>query len=103
MLAAREAAKAAAGEQQQAAAMGGGSSTDLPGGMMVDKKRTQKDEQEDHGGAGVYSLPLQHHWELKKPEWINDIIPEIMDGKNILDFVDPEIDQKLAELEAEEE
>jgi len=55
------------------------------------------------GGAGVYSLPLQTHWELKQPEWVNDIIPEIMDGKNILDFVDPDIELKLAELEKEED
>jgi len=31
------------------------------------------------------------------------VIPEIMDGANIADFVDPEIEAKLAELEAEEE
>ena len=48
-------------------------------------------------------MPLQRQWELKQPEWVNDCIPEIMDGKNILDFVDPDIEQKLAELEAEEE
>ena len=30
-------------------------------------------------------------------------MPEIMDGKNIFDFVDPEIDQKLQELEDEED
>jgi hypothetical protein len=48
-------------------------------------------------------VPLQSSWELKKPEWTNDVIPEIMDGKNIVDFVDPEIDLRLAELEAEED
>jgi nucleolar GTP-binding protein len=31
-----------------------------------------------------------------------DIIPEIMDGHNIVDFVDPDIDRRLAELEKEE-
>lgn len=77
------------------------SSTDLPSAPT--KRRTQKDEQEDGGGAGVYSLPLQKTWELKQPEWVNDCIPEIMDGKNILDFVDPDIEQKLADLEAEED
>ena len=66
-------------------------------------RRTQRDLQEEQGGAGVYSLPLQAHWSLKKPEWVHDIIPEIMDGKNILDFVDPEIDARLGELEVEEE
>ena len=79
------------------------SSTDLPDAPGVPKRRTQKDLQEELGGAGVYSLPLQHHWDLKQPEWVNDVIPEIMDGKNILDFVDPEIEARLAELEAEED
>jgi len=73
--------------------------TELP-----DRRRsTQHDEQENHGGAGVYSIPFQDQWKLKRLDWLNDCIPEIMDGKNILDFVDPEIDAKLAELEAEED
>ena len=67
------------------------------------KRQTQKDLQEEHGGAGVYSLPLQAHWELKRPEWLDDMIPEIMDGKNIADFIDPEIEAKLEELEREED
>jgi len=40
---------------------------------------------------------------LKNPEWRFDIIPEILDGKNIADFVDPEIDAMLEELEREED
>lgn len=32
-----------------------------------------------------------------------DRIPEIMDGKNVADFVDEDIDAKLALLEQEEE
>ena len=31
------------------------------------------------------------------------MIPEIMDGKNIADYVDPDIERRLEELEAEEE
>jgi nucleolar GTP-binding protein len=33
----------------------------------------------------------------------SDIIPELLDGKNIADYVDPEIEARLAELEAEED
>jgi len=33
----------------------------------------------------------------------HDIVPEIMNGKNIADYIDPEIFQKLEELEKEEE
>ncbi len=67
------------------------------------KRRLAREVEEELGGAGVYSRPLQTDWELKRPEWVDDMIPEIMDGKNIADYVDPEIDAKLAELEAEEE
>ena len=40
---------------------------------------------------------------LEKPEWKNDIWPEIMDGKNVFDYVDPDIIKKLERLEKEEE
>lgn len=36
-------------------------------------------------------------------EWKMDRIPEIMDGKNVADFVDEDIDKKLALLEQEED
>jgi nucleolar GTP-binding protein len=40
---------------------------------------------------------------LANPEWKEDTIPEIMDGKNIADFVDADIAEKLEALEREEE
>jgi nucleolar GTP-binding protein len=40
---------------------------------------------------------------LANDEWKNDIVPEIMDGKNIADFIDPDIAEKLEALEREEE
>merc|ERR1712198_360433 len=43
------------------------------------------------------------NWDLKNPEERYDAIPEIWNGHNIADFVDPEIFQKLEELEKEEE
>jgi len=42
-------------------------------------------------------------YDLKTDEWNTDIIPEIVDGKNIADYVDPEILRRLEELEQEEE
>ncbi|GLC36542.1 hypothetical protein PLESTM_000458200 [Pleodorina starrii] len=65
-------------------------------------KKTERDLQEENGGAGVYSADLRKHYSLADPEWKYDIMPEIMDGHNILDFVDPDIDAKLEELEREE-
>ena len=40
---------------------------------------------------------------LANEEWKNDIMPEIMDGKNVADFIDPDILEKLDALEREEE
>lgn len=40
---------------------------------------------------------------LANPEWKMDVIPEIMDGKNVADFIDPDILEKLEALEREEE
>lgn len=42
-------------------------------------------------------------WTSVRDEWKHDIIPEFLDGKNIVDFIDPEIAKRLDELEAEEE
>ena len=40
---------------------------------------------------------------LKNPEWKQDVIPELWQGKNIADFIDPDIEEKLEALEREEE
>jgi nucleolar GTP-binding protein len=56
-----------------------------------------------NGGAGVYACDFTKHWDLADPSWRTDAVPEIMDGKNIADFIDPDIEEMLAELEAEEE
>lgn len=39
---------------------------------------------------------------LANEEWKEDDIPEIMDGHNVTDFIDPDILQRLEELEREE-
>jgi len=45
----------------------------------------------------------QQRYLLKNPEWKFDKIPEIMDGKNIADFVDADIVELLEELDREED
>ena len=50
-----------------------------------------------------YVLDLRRTWDLKNPEEAYDAIPEIWEGKNIADFVDPDIMAKLDALEKEEE
>ena len=39
---------------------------------------------------------------MANPEWKFDIIPEIIDGQTIFDFVDPDIEKMLEDLEQEE-
>lgn len=50
-----------------------------------------------------YQLDLKKQYLLPKPDERYDVIPEIIDGKNISDFIDPDILLHLDELEKEEE
>jgi len=59
--------------------------------------------QEANGGAGVYNADIRKRYLLDNPDWKYDVMPEIWDGHNIMDFVDPDIDARLEELEREEE
>ena len=65
--------------------------------------RLERDIEEEHGGAGVYNIDLKKLYLLKKDEWKHDVIPEILNGKNVADYIDPEIAARLDELEEEEE
>jgi nucleolar GTP-binding protein len=65
-------------------------------------RKTERELERDHGGAGVYSMDWRKHYDLTDPAWRYDYIPEIVDGKNIADYVDPEIHQRLLALEQEE-
>lgn len=67
------------------------------------KEKLEKDKMEELGGAGVYSVDLWRRAVLEDDSWKYDIIPEIMDGHNVIDFVDPDIEKRLEELEKEEE
>lgn len=76
--------------------MGDGEESEAP-------RKLERDLQEENGGAGVYSMDWRKLYRLRKKEWAYDVIPEIVDGKNIADFVDPQILSKLERLEREEE
>ncbi|KAG6511937.1 nucleolar GTP-binding protein 1-like [Zingiber officinale] len=67
-----------------------------------EKRKLEKDLEEENGGAGVYSASLRKHYLLANDEWKEDVMPEILDGHNVYDFVDPDILQRLEELEQEE-
>ncbi|KAL2917142.1 Nucleolar GTP-binding protein 1 [Polyrhizophydium stewartii] len=68
-----------------------------------DRRKLAKDIEAENGGAGVFSVDLKAPYMLANDEWKYDTIPEIMDGKNLADFIDPEIEAKLDALEREEE
>ena len=91
-----------------------------------DRRRLQRDIEIEEGGPGVFNINLKRSsifffilqksinakpctflliedYILANPEWKMDRIPEIMDGKNIADFIDPDIAEKLEALEREEE
>ena len=68
-----------------------------------ERRRIEKDEQEEKGGAGVHVLDMKKRYLLENDEWKYDVIPEVRNGKNVADFIDPDIMEKLEALEQEEE
>ena len=64
---------------------------------------TIKDLQEEFGGAGNFYIPIEEHYQLEKDEWKFDRWPEFYLGKNVMDFYDPDIEEKLRVLEEEED
>ena len=67
------------------------------------RRKLERDIEEENGGAGVYNIDLKKSYDLAEADWRHDKVPEFFNGKNVADFVDPDIEAKLAELEAEEE
>ena len=72
-------------------------------GAELPKRRLEKDIEAENGGPGVYSMDMRKNYLLDNDDWKYDQMPEFIEGKNVMDFIDPDIDQRLAELEAEEE
>lgn len=68
-----------------------------------ERRRLARDIEEENGGAGVYNINLKDQYKLDHEDWKYDRIPEVFEGKNVYDFVDPDIETKLAALEEEEE
>jgi nucleolar GTP-binding protein len=64
------------------------------------KKKLERDIEEELGDD--YILDLKKHYDLPD-DYKYDVIPEIWEGHNIADYVDPDILKKLDELEKEEE
>ncbi|AOA65258.1 Putative GTPase that associates with pre-60S ribosomal subunits [Komagataella phaffii CBS 7435] len=67
------------------------------------RRKLARDIEAENGGAGVFNINLKDKYMLEDDEWKNDIMPEILDGRNVYDFLDPDIAAKLQALEEEEE
>ncbi|KAG7818630.1 hypothetical protein KL909_005020 [Ogataea angusta] len=71
--------------------------------MDPNRRKLARDIEAENGGAGVFNINLKEKYLLEDEEWKNDVMPEILDGRNVYDFLDPEISAKLQALEEEEE
>ncbi|PIN13153.1 GTP-binding protein CRFG/NOG1 (ODN superfamily) [Handroanthus impetiginosus] len=67
-----------------------------------ERRKLERDLENENGGAGVYSASLKKHYILANDEWKEDVMPEILDGHNVYDFIDPDVLMRLEELEREE-
>jgi len=75
----------------------------IPEGFGEDKidtedKILEKNLELENGGPGVYSMDVKKKYLLKNEEWKYDRIPEIYMGKNIADYVDENIMEKLEKI-----
>ncbi|KAF5185198.1 Nucleolar gtp-binding protein [Thalictrum thalictroides] len=66
------------------------------------KRKLERDLENENGGAGVYSANLKKHYILENDDWKEDIMPELIDGHNVYDFMDPDILFNLEKLERAE-
>lgn len=64
------------------------------------KRKLEKDIEEELGDD--YTLDLKKHYVTIPEEERHDIIPEFLEGHNIADYIDPDIFEKLEELERDE-
>lgn len=67
------------------------------------RRKLERDLEEENGGAGVYSIDLKKNYVDIPEDQLHDIQPEFLNGRNVADFIDPDIAAKMLELEAEEE
>jgi nucleolar GTP-binding protein len=47
-------------------------------------------------------IDWRERYELENPDWRFDPIPEIVDGRNVMDFWSPDLEEKMMSLEKEE-
>lgn len=90
-------------EKPKRSRVGYATSIEDSGDVEMDARRTARDTMWEMGGPGVWAPDYRDVYDLKDDSWKYDRIPEIIDGKNIADFVDPDILSRLDALEREED
>ena len=71
--------------------------------MAGTTKKTARDLMWENGGPGIWAPDYRDIYDLADDDWKYDAIPQIIDGMNVADYVDPDVEAKLAALEAEKE
>jgi nucleolar GTP-binding protein len=64
---------------------------------------TLRELEEEAGGAGQFVPDTCAERDLADPEWRYDVMPQILNGHNVADFIDPDIEAKFEALLREEE
>jgi nucleolar GTP-binding protein len=64
---------------------------------------TVKELEEEFGGAGLFYIPIEEHYLLEKEEWRYDKWPDFYLGKNVMDYYDADIEERLKKIEEEED
>ncbi len=67
-----------------------------------DRPKLMRDIEDENGGPGVFNVNLRDSYLLENDEWKEDRPAEYYLGRNVADFVDPDIEAKLVALEEEE-
>uniref|UniRef100_A0A2K5R954 Nucleolar GTP-binding protein 1 n=1 Tax=Cebus imitator TaxID=2715852 RepID=A0A2K5R954_CEBIM len=82
----------------------------IPEGVVTRRKRMEMEEPKKKRERDLelemeddYILDLQKYWDLMNSSEKHDKIPEIWEGHNIADYIDPAVMKKLEELEKGEE
>lgn len=62
----------------------------------------QRELEEAAGGPGAYQPDTHQERLLADDSWRDDVIPEIIEGRNVADYIDPHINEKFEALLQEE-
>ena len=66
------------------------------------RPKLMRDIEAENGGPGVFNINLKERYLLENDDWKNDKIPEMVNGHNFYDYIDPDIATRLEALEEEE-